>query len=185
MTQLYTPKQARDILGVSPSALRAHSTTYARYLSTEATGNPRNFTVADLRVLAFVVSNTSMGKQHKDILQMLGDNAPEFAAFDWQAPAGEHAGEPMQTALVPLAQLQAAQALMQDAQRREAETREEAERRVMIEREEAQRLQREFQERINALERELGKAEGQLEALRSATAQQSRPFWERWFGRGE
>lgn len=172
MTHLYTPKQARDILGVSPSALRTHSTTYARYLSTEATGNPRNFTDADLRVLAFVVNNTGMGKQHKDILQMLADDAPEFAAFDWHAPASVDAGEPMQTALVPAERLQAAQALMVDAQRREQEARAQLEAR-----------ERELLDQVGELRQALGRAEGKLEALEAT--QQRRSWWARMFGGGD
>jgi hypothetical protein len=67
-----------------------------------------------------------------------------------------------------MAALQAAQALMLDAQRREEGAREEARER-----------ERQLQEQINQLLRELGHKEGELEALR---ASKPKGFWARLLG---
>lgn len=161
MPTLYTPKAAAALLGVSPAALRKYAGIYARHLSTEATGTPRAFTVADMRLFAFVAHATAMGRTHSAIQESITGQGEDFAAFSWDAPDDtENAGEAPSTALVPVAQLQAAQALLQDAQRREADARAEAEA---------------ARERIATLERELGRAEGELAARR-------RSLWAKLFG---
>jgi hypothetical protein len=71
------------------------------------------------------------------------------------------------TALVPVAQLQAAQALMLDAQQRERELRDQL-----------QQRERELQQ----LQRELGKVEGELGAIK---AQRPRSWWAKLFGGSE
>lgn len=169
MADLYTPKRVCDILEISQSALRGYVGKYERKLSTEATTTPRKFTEADLHALAFVVASTSAGKTHDQVLAAWDE---EYPTFEWEAtvqptdPTGD-AG----TALVPMAALQAAQALMLDAQRREEEAREEARER-----------ERQLQEQINQLLRDLGHKEGELEALR---ASKPKGFWSRLFGGGE
>jgi DNA-binding transcriptional MerR regulator len=175
MADLYTPKRATDILGISPSALRIYTDRYKTKLSTEATSTPRKFTEMDLRTLAFVVASTKEGKTHEQVLAAW----KEFDSFEWEPPeAPVDAAGDTSTALVPIAQLQAAQALMLDAQRREQEA---------IERE------RELQERINQLQRELGKVEGALgkteselaalKAMQQATPpERSRSWWARLLG---
>lgn len=155
MATLLTPKRICDQLGISQSALRIYCDKYARQLSTEATTTPRKFTEGDLHALAFVIASTREGKTHEQVLATWDE---EYPSFEWEAteqptdPTGDTG-----TALVPMAALQAAQALMLDAQRREEATREEA-------REREQKLQ----EQINQLLRELGKTEGELEALRKS-----------------
>jgi DNA-binding transcriptional MerR regulator len=163
MTPLYTPKQAAELLGISVSAVRLYTNTYARHLSTEATSNPRRLTEADLRRIAYVVSKTSTGQAHERVLAHLATEAgqQEYDAFEWESPDAEQEAN---TALVPAGALQAAQALMLDAQRREEEARE---------REKA------LQDRIEQLLRELGKTEGELAALR---ASKPRSFWARLLG---
>ncbi len=165
MPPLYTPKAAAELLGISVSAVRLYTNTYTKHLSTEATGSPRRLTAGDLRFIAYVVSKTSTGQPHERVLAHLAteEGKEEFDAFEWDAPEGEQAN----TALVPAAALQAAQALMLDAQRREQES---------LQRE------RELQEQINQLLRELGHKEGELEALR---ASKPKGFWARLLGRGE
>lgn len=161
MPTLYTPSRAAALLGVSSAALRKYADLYAKHLSTEATAKPRAFTVADLRLFAFVAHATAMGRTHKAIQESISTQGEDFAAFTWDAPEdAEDAQEAPSTALVPVAQLQAAHALLQDAQRREAEARAEAEA---------------ARERIAALERELGRAEGELAARR-------RSLWAKLFG---
>ena len=166
MAMLYTPKQVTDMLGISASALRIYTDRYARHLSTEATSTPRKFTEADLHTLAYVVASTKEGRTHDQVLASWAD---EFDSFEWEPPETPtgNAGD-TSTPLVPIAQLQATQALMLDAQRREEEARAQL-----------QQRERELQERINQLERELGKAEGKIGALET---QKPKPWWARVFG---
>ncbi len=158
MPTLYTPKRVTDILEISPSALRIYVEKYKTKLSTEATSTPRKFTEMDLRTLAFVVASTKEGKTHEQVLLAW----EEFDSFEWEPP--ETTAEPTgdtSTALVPMAALQAAQALMIDAQRREQEAREQA-----------QQRERELLDQVNQLQRELGKAEGRVEALQTVQQRQ-------------
>lgn len=169
MAALLTPKRICDQLGISQSALRIYCDKYARHLSTEATTTPRKFTEADLHTLAFVAASTREGKTHDQVLATWDE---EYADFEWEAT--EQPTDPTQatgTALVPMAALQAAQALMLDAQRREEAAREEARER-----------ERQLQEQINQLLRELGHKEGELEALRKS---KPKGFWARLLGGGE
>jgi DNA-binding transcriptional MerR regulator len=71
MAPLYTPKQAAAQLGISVSAVRLYTNTYTKYLSTEATGNPRRLTEEDLRLTAYVVRKTSTGQPHERVLAHL------------------------------------------------------------------------------------------------------------------
>lgn len=169
MADLYTPKRVCDTLGISQSALRGYVAKYKRHLSTEATTTPRKFTEADLHALAFVVASTKDGKTHDQVLVGWDE---EYPSFEWEAtgqPTDPTEGD--STALVPAAALQAAHALMLDAQRREEEAREEARER-----------ERQLQEQINQLLRELGHKEGELDALRVS---KPKGFWSRLFGGGE
>ena len=121
---LYTPKQAATRLGISGTSLRTYTDKYARHLSTEATATPRRFTADDLRALTFVVVSTGQGKTHDQILAGWDEDYPNFT---WADEDEEEPDDAESTALVPAAQLQAARALMLDAQRREQEVRERAE----------------------------------------------------------
>jgi len=181
MATLYTPKRVTALLGISASALRIYVDKYAEHLSTEATTTPRKFTEADLNALAFVVASTKEGKTHGEILAGWDE---EYALFEWaprgfppQTPTEATGGEA--TALVPMAALQAAQALMLDAKRREEEAREQA-----IARE------RELLDQLHQLQREMGKAEGKIESLEAqlqqpAPRRKSPAWWVRLFGGGE
>jgi DNA-binding transcriptional MerR regulator len=159
---LYSPRQAAIALGISPSAIRNYTNTYSRHLSTEATSNPRRLTESDLRVIGYVVSKTATGLSHDRVLALLATEAgqQELAEYAWEVPEDEAEPEPS-TALVPLAQLQAAQALMLDAQRREHD---------------ALQREQELQAKINELMLELGKAQGELVARKSGG------WWARLFG---
>jgi DNA-binding transcriptional MerR regulator len=181
MATLYTPKQAADLLGISPSAVRLYTNTYARHLSTEATSNPRRLTDSDLRMIAYVVSKTSTGQAHERVLAHLATEAgqQEYDAFEWDTP---DTSQEANTALVPVAQLQAAQALMLDAQRREQEAIERAETHARELREQAQRRERELLDQVNRLQREMGKAEGKIESL-EAQLQQPAPRPQSWWAR--
>lgn len=178
MAALYTPKRAAELLNISGSAVRQHTTTYKRYLSTEATGNPRRFTEADLRTIAYVVSKTAEGKSHERILAALEteEGEAEFDQFEWQVPQDdiEESVGPG-TMLVPVERLVAAQALLQ-AQMEE--------RQRLLERE------RELLDQVTRLQREVGKAEGKIEGLEAQLQQQQyrrKPptWWVRLFGGGE
>lgn len=168
MAPLYTPMQAAALLGISVSAVRLYTNTYARFMSIEATGNPRRLTEEDLRRIAFIVSMTSTGQGHERVLSHLDTDKgkQEYDAFEWESPDSEQEAN---TALVPVAAIQAAQALMLDAQRREQEA---------IQREQT------LQEEINQLQRDLGEAQGELKALK---AQRRKPpaWWMKLFGGGE
>ena len=174
MPDFHTTKEASEQIGASRQIIRSYTKQYARYLSSEATpesGQPRRFTPADVRLLAFVKARTGAGLTHKQVQEELA--AGELESFDWQqqrdAPESERSQDTEDspgTVLVPYAQLQAAQLLLQDAQRREHDAVETAQ---------------ELQERLEQLQRDLGLAQGELQALKSL--QPRRPaWWVRLFG---
>ena len=74
--------------------------------------------------------------------------------------------------------LPAALLLVEDAQRREQEAKDEA----AALQQAAQERERQLQEQINQLLRDLGHKEGELDALR---ASKPKGFWSRLFGGGE
>lgn len=183
MATLYTPMQMQDMLGVSATGLRIYTTTYPDQLSTEATGKRRKFTEGDLCFLSYVKTRTDAGDNHREVLASLKteDGKAQWQQFqdEWEAPESPvEAMEEQSTALVPIAAVQAATALMRDAQRREEEAREQAQ----VLRDEAAQRERELQEQINQLLRELGKTEGELAALK---ASKPKGFWARLLGGGE
>lgn len=167
MRDAYTTKQAAEITGASRQAIRTYTGAYQRYFSTEGApeqpGQPRRFTPDDLRLIAYIYSSTVEHKRtHEQTQEALA--AGELEQFTWERPQAaqshESASEPTSTALVPVERLVAAQALLQDAQRREAEA--------------AEQLQT-LQERLSALERELGMAQGELAGYKAA--QRKPPAW--------
>jgi hypothetical protein len=133
-----------------------------------------------LRLIRFIYEMTKQrGQNHNQVLERL--KAGELAEFDWDPPDVDTEGEPG-TALVSIAQLQAARLLLEDAQRREQEAVARAEEQARQLREDAQRRERELQEQINQLLRDLGKTEGELAAIR---ASKPKGFWARLLGGGE
>ena len=167
----YSTKEAAELIGASKQILRAYTGTYARYLSTEATPEPggvRKFTEADVRLLAFVYQKTTgENLTHEQVLELLAADALEQFTWQPEQPEPESASESQQGAeagmLVPLAHYRAAEVLLRDAQRREADA---------LEREQA------MQERLNQLERELGQAQGELRA--TLANQRKAPAWWLW-----
>ena len=178
MKEYYSTKEAADLVGCSPQILRAYTSRYARYLSTEATPVPgavRRFTFADLRLIAFVYAKT--GKQgenltHEQVQEQLATGALD--SFEWLpealqgAQSAPESATDASTALVPIAQVQAIQALLSDAQRREREA---------VERSDA------MQERLETMQRELGEAHGELNAYKALRPK--RPAWWVWLFGGE
>lgn len=173
MADYYSPKEAAELTGASRQIIRVYTGTYQRHFSTEGAptqpGQPRRFTDQDIKLIAYIYQQTGQHSQkHDQVLASLAAGALD--AFDWQPPEvseSEEPGEPSPgTALVPVERLQAAHALMQDAQRRE---------------EEAHAQAQALQDRLAALERELGKAQGELSAYK---AMQRKPptWWARLFG---
>lgn len=168
-TATYSTKQVSELTSASPQVIRQYTGRYARYLSTEATpepGQPRRFTEADVRLIAFVYQATRQGKSHDDIAAALESGALD--SFTWEAPATAPQGSPEeaqadQAMLVPVTQLRAAQALLEDARRRE---------------EAAQDTAESLRSRIEELQRQLGQKEGELTALKAQRA----PWWRRLFG---
>lgn len=175
MATLYTPKDVRDILKVSASAVRNYVDHYAAHLSETAQRTPRQFTEEDLRLFAYVRYKTTPPQQatHEVILAEIAAGALDD--FDWEPPTPEQqayddAVQAESAALVPAAQVRALMAMLEDSRRREQ---------AAIER--AQEKEAELQERIRQLERELGKAEGELNAIK---AKQRKPprWWIKLFG---
>lgn len=170
----YTTSQASAITGASVQTIRAYTKLYARHLSLEATpasGLSRRFTADDLRLIRFAFTQTAAGNTREQVAEQLAAGA--LAEYSWQPPQpSELDSEPVEpsteqsTALVPLERLQAAQALLQDAQHREQ---------VAAERLEA------AQATISDLQRELGKAQGELAGFRSAQYR-SPKWWRAIFG---
>jgi septal ring factor EnvC (AmiA/AmiB activator) len=128
-----------------------------------------------------VVASTREGKTHDQVLAAWDE---EYPTFEWEAT--EQPTEGASTALVSVAALQAAQALMMDAQRREQEAREriqsllehseERERRI---REQEDQKAQGLREELNQLQRELGRLEGELTALKY---KRNQSWWARIWG---
>ena len=166
----YSPSDAERLIGVSRPAVRVYATKYGRWLSTEATPAPgaaRRFRADDLRVLAFVYRKSTQENQtHDQIMATLEEFNGVPGDFDWRLP-GEDSAEasagagPESTALVPLADLRAVQALMQDARSRES-----------VAADQVATLQAEVQR----LSLELGEARGALGVYQG----RKRPKWLVW-----
>lgn len=161
----YTTKDAADLTGASHQIIRVYTSKFERFFSTEATpekGAVRRFTPADLKLIAYIYQSTSQTIGYDAIAEALQAGALE--SFDWTLPEPEEEAEAASgeysSALIPVERLQAAQALLHDAQRREEQERERAD---------------QFQQRIADLERELGEARGELAGFRSA--QYRAPAW--------
>jgi hypothetical protein len=94
-----------------------------------------------------------------------------WTAFEWQAPAmpttPAEATEGEAGALVPLESLRLHQALLVDAQRREEAASTEA---------------AELRARVEALQNELGRAQGELAAVKASAAIARLAWWRRIFG---
>ena len=171
VSQLYSTKDASALTGASRQIIRAYTDRYKEHFSREVQaepGQPRRFTERDLKLIAYIYQQTGQASQkHEQVQAALTSGALD--QFDWQPLEEVEPGEvPPSTALVPVERLQAAHALMQDAQRREQEATARAEVQAQQLREQAMQRERELQEQINQLLRELGKTEGELAALRSS-----------------
>ena len=165
----YSPKDVTEHTGASASAVRIYTDRYARYLSTEATEIPRKFTLADLKLIAFIVRCTKeKAMTHEQVEAAL--KAGELVAFDWELPAPATVEAEQSTALVPLAQLQALQLVLEEARRREKD----AVQSVEVVRSEATEREQSLQSEIARLQNELGRAQGALDAYKSI---KRRPRW--------
>lgn len=168
-TDYYLPKDAQTIIGVSASTLRNYTRDFERWLTTEATTVPRRFSADDLRLLAFVRFRTAERQETIGKVQAALD-AGELDAFDWQPPAvpteATTATEAETGALVPLESLRLAQALLSEAQRRE---------------EHASTEVAELRSRIEQLQNDLGRAQGELDAVKAGRYRAPR-WWRALFG---
>jgi DNA-binding transcriptional MerR regulator len=161
----YSTKDASALTGASRQVIRVYTDRYARYLSTEATPGPgkeRRFTVADLKLIAYVYQQTgNEGQTHDQVEQQLAAGALD--TFAWEPPeptsGASQTPESATSPLVPAERLQAALALLQDAQRRETD--------------QAHQVQQ-LSTEIARLQNELGKAQGALDAYKSM---RRRPKW--------
>lgn len=160
---LYTPKDASSLTGASKQVIRVYTERYARYLSTEATPGPgmaRRFTAADLRLIRFVYEQTVKSNlTHEQVEAQLAAGALD--SYIWSPPeaaaSAQDAPEASNSVLVPAERLQAALALLNEAQRRESE--------------QAGAIQQ-MQAEIARLQNELGRAQGALEVYK-----RRRPKW--------
>ena len=211
MRDYYSTKDTSALTGASRPIIRTYTQRYARFLSTEATpeaGAERRFTAADLKVIAFIYQHTApeLGTKrytHEQVLERLA--AGDLDHFAWQpaepesaaqgGPAAESASSAAGGALVPIERLQAAHALLQDAQRREAD----AAAQVIALQSEVQRLSQALgkaegdaamaaaaqvaaaQAEMQRLSQELGKAQGEAATLKSSRYTAPR-WWRAVFG---
>ena len=172
MSAYYTTSQAATITGASLQTIRGYTKLYQRYFSTEATpesGQSRRFTPDDLRLIRYCLELAQQNLTRDQIADRLA--AGDLSNFTWQPaqqppdatqePAPSHS-----TALVPYERLQAAQVLMQDAQRREAE---------------AAAQVATLQSEVQRLTLELGKAQGEAATLKSSRYSAPR-WWRAVFG---
>ncbi len=185
-TNTFSPSTVARMTGVSLAAIRAYCERYAAYLSPGASppkGAPREFTAADIKTIAFIRDRTRPGQvSHEEVIRAI--EAGELAEFTWSAAAPADAEQDPQpqaqtqpqapaaeTGLITGAQVQALQVLLDDYRRRE----ETLQARTLEVAAAAQLRERELHDQIAALQRELGKAEGELSALK-----QRRPWWRFW-----
>ena len=174
----YSPKDVTEVTGASASAVRIYTDRYARYLSTEATAIPRKFTLSDMKLIAFIVHCTKeRAMTHDQVEASL--KAGELEAFDWEMPvqSKDTAQQEQSTALVPVAQLQAVQYVLEETRQREAKALQAAE----ALRTEATARAQTLQDEIARLQHELGQAQGALsqakETIESQRATRRRPRW--------
>ncbi len=168
----YFPKDAQAIVGISASTLRNYVKDFERWLTTEATTPPRKFTADDLRLMAFIRFRTQEKQERLDAVQAALD-AGAMDAFDWQPPpppqrptTATATQDSEAGVLVPLESLRLHQALLSESQRREEQASTEA---------------AELRTRIEALQNELGRAQGELAAVKSSRYHAPR-WWRALFG---
>lgn len=165
----YLPSQAQAICNISASTLRNYTRDFARWFTTEATTVPRRFTVDDLRLIAFIRHRTQEKQERIDAVQAALD-AGAMDTFEWQPPQRPQQPTAAQDSeagvLVPLESLRLHQALLAESQRRETEASSEA---------------AELRARIEALQNELGRAQGELAAVKAGRYHAPR-WWRALFG---
>lgn len=180
MSATFSPSQVAEMTGVSLAAIRNYGERFAGHFSPGATppkGQPREFTAEDIRLIGFIRAKTGEGLSLDQVAQAI--KAGELEEFDHWQPAPEvESGtrsqpqpQPAGAALVPSAQVQALQALLEDYRRREETVQARADQAAAA----AQDRERSLQDQLAALQRELGKAEGELAALKGR-----RPWWKFW-----
>lgn len=162
----YLPNQAQTLCNVSASTLRNYTKDFARWFTTEATTVPRKFTVDDLRLIAFIRHRTQERQERIDAVQAALD-AGALVTFEWQPPQQpQQATEEETGVLVPLESLRLHQALLAEAQRRE---------------EQASAETADLRARIETLQNELGKAQGELAAVKAGRYRAPK-WWRAVFG---
>lgn len=170
MSETFTNKDVKAYLGLSPAGIRNYCQHYSRYLSTEATPDPgmtRRFTLADIKLFAYVRDRTNQGTTHLQILPEIENGALD--SFEWDIPASsaysahsedaDHT-EPTTAALVPASTLAAYQTLLSATEKRLQSTENEL---------------NQARARIEMLQSEVGDLTGQNKMLKV-------PWWKRLFG---
>ncbi len=172
MSEYYSTKEAADLTGASRQIIRTYTASYQRFFSTDGAPQPgqqRRFTRDDLRLIRYIYESTQSGVTHTEVAERVQAGALEQFAWQPPEPAAQHAEpspESAAGALVPLERLQAAHALMQDAQRREQAAAEQV---------------AALQAEVQRLSQALGRAEGEAATLK-ATRYRAPTWWRRLFG---
>ena len=174
MAQVFSTAQAAKLTGVSAGTVRNYvrAPLYAALFSTGANppaGSPRRLSESDLSLLAYIREQTAQGVTHDQIAAQIAGGG--LAGFTWSAPeAGQEAAQGVDGwELPPKRQAGEAQpaplAIM--AQTLTAELAAARQREQML------------WDRIVEAETRAARAEGQLEAVKTA---QGRPWYKRLFG---
>ncbi len=173
-TKIYSPSEAAKLAGISASSARGYVKRYTDYFSSEATppkGQPRAFTVEDVRLLRFISQATRDGATHNEVAQRLV--AGELDAFDWWPELEEGEGQEQQTtALTTMHQLQLVARLF-DRQVDEYRLRDE----------EGRQREQDLTRQLLDARQQIGKLEGQLEEMNRQEDENDnyQPWWRRLF----
>lgn len=187
---VYTPSQVAKMTSISLAALRNYCDRYAEWFSAGAVpqkGQPREFTADDVRLVQFIRDRTGREPKqtHDEIEQAL--RAGEFDAFvashpdspaaQADAPPDVGADDSMSRDIVPPAQIAALQIMLRDYSQREALLQQRADLAAQA----AAVRERELQAEIAGLQNALGKAQGELAAVKSGRYRAPR-WWRAVFG---
>ena len=91
---LIMPGAAAQMAGCSKTSIRNYlkNPVYAKLFSQHARGNPRLFTIDDVRLLRLITQSTAQGQTHEQIATAVNDGALED--LDWQPPEVEELAGP-------------------------------------------------------------------------------------------
>ncbi len=162
--------QAAAMVGASPAAVRNYVAAHPRHFSAHANpppGDVRLFTLADVRVIAYIKGATDAGRGHATIAKELSAGALDL--FTWSPiPSFVEETEEEGTALLAPDAIAALRVAMESLAARNDELQQRLDAKEAAHRAEAERLQSE----LLRLTAELGRASGELDARK-----RRRPAW--------